>query len=376
MKCGAVIVENRAHVDVQKVIDDHMQFLPDDWGVMHIKDVVINEQHDYNRLLGTVAFWEQIPFDKILIFQQDSGLLRKGIEEFMEWDYVGAPFTFQKHGGNGGLSLRTKKVMIDTLKLFPYSVNELGNEDVYFSNYIEKAGGKLAPFDVCEKFSTESIFKLGTLGHHRIDNYFGKDHADKIRNQYKVKMKSLEEKFEQLCKNPSDINEHLPVLREYASKCDHITEMGVRTVISTYAFLMGRPKTLIGYDIEEFKDEVAECKAIAAAAELSWEFIVADVLEIEIEPTDFLFIDTFHTAIQLERELKLHADKAKKFIGFHDTATFWNHGETAYHMVSGKGTNCGRGLKEAIEPFLATHPEWTICYKAENNNGLTIIERI
>jgi len=36
---------------------------------------------------------------------------------------------------------------------------------------------------------------------------------------------------------PSDINEHLPALREYASKCGTVAELGVRTKVSTYAFL-------------------------------------------------------------------------------------------------------------------------------------------
>src|SRR3990167_9651099 len=119
-------------------------------------------------------------------------------------------------------------------------------------------------------------------------------------------MKTLLEKYEELCNQPSDINEHLPVLRDYASRCNHITEMGVRGVVSTYAFLMGLPEKLIGYDIGEYKEQVAECKAIAEAEKLNWNFIIADVLQVGIEATDFLFIDTFHTATQLQKELKLH----------------------------------------------------------------------
>ena len=189
-------------------------------------------------------------------------------------------------------------------------------------------------------------------------------------------MKTLQQKYDELCATRSDINEHLPKLKEYAEKCDHITEMGVRGVVSTYAFLMGKPSKLIGYDIGEYKQNVDECKMIANSEALNWEFILADVLKVEIAETDFLFIDTFHTAEQLKRELKLHAGKVKKYIGFHDTTTFWEKGEPSYESVSDKGTNCGMGLKYALEPFLAYNPEWKVVYRTEKNNGLTIIERI
>ena len=184
MKYGAVIVDNRDLPNMAEIIERHKKFLPADWEILHIKDVEIGHFHDYNRLLGSVEFWEKIPFDKILIFQHDTGLLREGIEKFLEWDYVGAPWTFQLRGGNGGLSLRTKQVMIDCLKKTPYNVSIHGNEDLYFSNHIHLVGGKLAPRKVCEQFSVESIYQLGTLGYHNIANYHGEDGAAKIINQY------------------------------------------------------------------------------------------------------------------------------------------------------------------------------------------------
>jgi hypothetical protein len=76
-------------------------------------------------------------------------------------------------------------------------------------------------------------------------------------------MKLLQEKYDELCATRSDINEHLPTLKQFAEKCEHITEMGVRGVVSTYAFLMGGPKKLIGYDIGEYKGNVDECRQIA-----------------------------------------------------------------------------------------------------------------
>ena len=57
-------------------------------------------------------------------------------------------------------------------------------------------------------------------------------------------MAILETYYEERCKKPSDINEHLPTLKKYSEECEHITEMGVRWVVSTFAFLMGKPKKI------------------------------------------------------------------------------------------------------------------------------------
>lgn len=186
---------------------------------------------------------------------------------------------------------------------------------------------------------------------------------------------SIDEMYKLKCSIPSDINELMCYLKEYAEKCEHITEMGVRNPTSTYAFLAARPKKLISYDIGRYP-EVDEVESLAKAENLDFTFILQDVLEADIEETDFLFIDTFHTATQLERELARHSDKVRKYIGMHDTTTFFEVGEISYESVAGKGTNCGRGLRYALEPFLANNPQWKIVLKLEFNNGLTIIEKI
>jgi group I intron endonuclease len=189
-------------------------------------------------------------------------------------------------------------------------------------------------------------------------------------------MKSINEVYNQLCNTPSDIYQLLPFIKKYAEQSKHITEMGTRGVVSTYAFLEGKPDKLISYDIQ-YHPNVEECKELCQKEGLNWEFVIADVLKIEIEETDFLFIDTFHTASQLEKELALHSDKVRKFIGFHDTDTFWETGEAPYEELGDHtGLSCGRGLKYALEPFLVNNPQWKVAFKTAINNGLTIIERI
>jgi hypothetical protein len=183
-KFGAVIVETRNIENIDKIIKNHTKFLSNEWEVIHIKNIQINDIRDYNNLLTSKSFWLNIPYDNILIFQSDSMLLRNGIEEFLEYDYVGAPWKFQNHGGNGGLSLRNKNAMIDILNKYPY--NGYQNEDVYFSNVLNVMNKyKLAPREVCMKFSCETIFQLGTLGEHAIDKYLTEEECKLIRNQYK-----------------------------------------------------------------------------------------------------------------------------------------------------------------------------------------------
>lgn len=181
-------------------------------------------------------------------------------------------------------------------------------------------------------------------------------------------MELLENFYNQRCQVPSDINEHLPTLKRYAEECDHITEMGVRWVVSTFAFMMGKPKTLVSIDIDPVEKhgiKTEDLVELAKTADVDFRFIVGDTTVIEIEETDFLFIDTLHTYDQLKKELELHPGKVRKYIGFHDTTTFAKVGE--YNQV---------GLWPAIEEFLSSNPDWVIAEKFENNNGLTILKKI
>lgn len=197
-------------------------------------------------------------------------------------------------------------------------------------------------------------------------------------------MENLEKIFNDLCNRNSDINEHLPVLRKYAEQCDHVTEMGVRWVVSTYAFLAGRPKKMISYDIDHVSRwgvNLNELIDIAHSVNVDFSFNVADSILVDIEPTDLLFIDTWHAFMQLKIELYKHASNVKKYIILHDTALNAHaHVDSDTHYVElpeiEPGDHQKEGLLPAIDDFLKSHPEWKIKEVYENNNGLTILERI
>lgn len=118
------LVENRFNCN--EIMSRHTKFLPDN---IHCGfSVDCKSVEEYNKLLTSRFFWDQFYTENILIIQHDSALLRTGIEEFYKWDYVGAPWTFQQHGGNGGLSFRKKSAMIECIEKIPY--NGIDNEDV------------------------------------------------------------------------------------------------------------------------------------------------------------------------------------------------------------------------------------------------------
>lgn len=178
----------------------------------------------------------------------------------------------------------------------------------------------------------------------------------------------IEKEFAAAATTPSDIHEHLPVLYELAKECNHITEMGVRTGVSTRAFLRVNAR-LISYDIEADQNVVSLVDAARKVGKDAT-FIEADVLKIDIEETDLLFIDTWHTYEQLKQELALHGNKSRKYLAFHDTNTFGlkNEGGEAY------GTS--QGLLPAIIEFLMVNPHWRFKKFLTNNNGLTVLERL
>jgi hypothetical protein len=192
---------------------------------------------------------------------------------------------------------------------------------------------------------------------------------------------NLHELINKLHQNPSDINEHFPAIIKYGSECDHITEMGVRGIYSTWAWLACNPKNgLYSYDLHNPSKWGGDLQSVidtAKAYNIKFQFTEADVTQIEIEPTDLLFIDTWHCYDQLKLELSLHSDKVKKYICFHDTTTYAHRNEplTSDHNWEENVTE-GKGIWDAVTEFLEDHKEtWELVEKFENNNGFTIIKR-
>ena len=188
-------------------------------------------------------------------------------------------------------------------------------------------------------------------------------------------MTKIEKKYQEKCSTPGDINENLPVLKRYTRECETVVEMGVRSLVSTWAFLAGNPKELVSIDLyhpSHYKSHDPSGCELDLAIETSKEenikftFMQADVLSIEIPACDLLFIDTKHDYSQLKKEMEIHSGKVKKYIIFHDTESFKEKGETPGDP----------GIWKAIEEFLNLNEEWRLIEHLKNNNGLTVIGKI
>jgi hypothetical protein len=197
-------------------------------------------------------------------------------------------------------------------------------------------------------------------------------------------MSKLEEMYQALCRRHSDINLHLPTLRDLVYECNdnpgtegpRVTEMGTRHGWSSVALIMGEPMSFISYDIDpKGSDHQAICAAAEdhfGAGEIEIEFRCENTLSCEIEETDILFIDTLHTGAQLSAELARHHKQVRSFIAMHDLVSFGLQDEapTGFHQ-----RDYHPGLIPAVMDFLVENKEWRVYYWSPLNNGLLILKK-
>jgi hypothetical protein len=206
-------------------------------------------------------------------------------------------------------------------------------------------------------------------------------------------MEKIREYYEYNKTTPSDINEHLPTLYKYALNCESILELGVRGCVSSWAFLKGLKdnkntkdgKSLFLNDLEEcnITDLLNVSKDLNINVAYEW---INDLkLDCKERRFDLTFIDTWHIYGQLKRELAKFSLLTNKYIILHDTTVDAEKGETIRLKMDSKKQSVESGypvqeiecgLQKAINEFLFTNREWRQKEVFENNNGLTILERI
>ena len=117
-------------------------------------------------------------------------LVRGGVERFMEFDYVGAPWIRNPSNnfllassipllvGNGGLSLRSCRVMEKVCKDHAAESKELFSilpqqvpEDVFFSRFVYKDGYKVCGEEEAKEFATEQVINVNSVGFHKFWPY-------------------------------------------------------------------------------------------------------------------------------------------------------------------------------------------------------------
>ena len=200
---------------------------------------------------------------------------------------------------------------------------------------------------------------------------------------------SIQEFYEHACQTPSDIHEHLPLLRRLAENCvatgrtatrepsgGHVTELGLRWGNgSTLAFLAAAPAQLVSWDLEPLHVVHDNILVVANAVthgiwgdrpRTRFQPRTGNTLEVATEDTDLIFFDTFHTAKHLLAELMKHGPKARKYLVFHDTKTYGLVGEDGKYP----------GLRAAINRFQKEYfPLWRMIEDRDNCNGLVVLQK-
>ena len=219
----AVIIEPRKHPLLFKIIDNVMSNLGSLWN-LHIfcydidyiysnlnnynfklntinRDNLTEEQ--YNTLLLSKEFWNNIEEENILIFQTDSFILNKREEDYINEVFIGGVYFYGEfkninchmanspklhYSINGGFSFRKKSIMLECLNKISisdiityrtkYKMNnnifqqEVIPEDLYFQNAIELLNYELPNIDKCNDFCENlsySYFNLNAFGIHHFD---------------------------------------------------------------------------------------------------------------------------------------------------------------------------------------------------------------
>lgn len=202
-----VIIEPRCHPKLISVIKNFMYLLQEhNWGLIifygtnneqfvqngltgwkNVKYIKMNVDNlnieQYNGILLSIRFWETLEdfgCKHSLIFQTDTLLLKSNIDDFLHYDYVGAPWCIKFFDvlevGNGGLSLRN----VQTMKMLiqKYSKYQI-NEDTWFSFMLlheknKNSNIKVPTLEGAKLFSVETLFYKDPIGLHN-------PHLDKFK---------------------------------------------------------------------------------------------------------------------------------------------------------------------------------------------------
>ena len=147
----------------------------------------------YNDVLQEASIWESLKamgYQHALVIQDDGMIIRPGVDLFLPFDYIGAPWaddernTYIKENisanmvGNGGLSLRNIDRMIhvcrqqeeNSAELFWHNRNRVP-EDVFFVKWLARLNAKLPTYAQAVAFSSEETIDMSSIGFHKIWAY-------------------------------------------------------------------------------------------------------------------------------------------------------------------------------------------------------------
>ncbi|RDW71420.1 hypothetical protein BP6252_07983 [Coleophoma cylindrospora] len=164
-------------------------------------DVHVESREGVSEFLTQPWLWEQLaPAKHVLLFQADSILCSNSalrVEDFLEYDFVGAPTDASiGHGYNGGLSLRNRTMLLDIISTSSWKDEKLDAEknstdpanptdpvfefeDEWFYKKMVKRYAVLPSLDVAQTFAVGPMFYDRPLGYLDADRWQG-DEMKKI----------------------------------------------------------------------------------------------------------------------------------------------------------------------------------------------------
>lgn len=201
-----VIIEPRCHPHLEFVLRNALYFLGRDWGVnifagkknhnfvneitsdlgavtIHSLDVENLTADRYNSIKKSAWFWRSLCAENILWLEPDCLIRRQGIETFMDYDYVGAPWhdkwaiSPSCKVGNGGLSFRKRSAMLRIAENANPDNDLILTEDVFFvanmhmCNRVFPGTFRLPDLETAKTFSVEAVFSPDPFGLHKTWRY-------------------------------------------------------------------------------------------------------------------------------------------------------------------------------------------------------------
>lgn len=203
---SVVIIEPRKHPHLEFCIRSALHFLEKDWGLQifvgkdnldfvtklteqwgGVKIVNLNVSdltaRQYNQFKRSAELWQQVQSEHVLWIEPDCILRRRGVEEYLSYDYVGAPWGPGQaispacRVGNGGLSVRRRSAMLSVAEQANPDHLLFAPEDMYFSvnmhlaNCAVKGAFNLPSFEVARKFAVETVYHPDPVGLHKTWKY-------------------------------------------------------------------------------------------------------------------------------------------------------------------------------------------------------------
>lgn len=160
----------------------------------------------YNDILQDLCLWQDLQskgYKHALIVQDDGTIIKKGINRFLTYDYIGAPWVDTKENeylkaniskelvGNGGMSLRNISKMVDICnkfehckkELFFHNINRIP-EDVFFVKYLTLTKGIMPTKEIASTFSIEQVLNKEAIGFHKFWVYHPWQYVSEVFNSF------------------------------------------------------------------------------------------------------------------------------------------------------------------------------------------------